>query len=141
MSKIVFDSRADQPDEQSLADVLGDAWPCWEQLDRFLHEHSAGLQVEWKFYGKKHGWQLKAIKQKRSVLYMIPDEGSFRAGLALNGPALDELQQSGLPPALIEEVMEAKAYPEGKPARVVVTSSEEVQIVEQLVQLKLASLN
>lgn len=124
----VFLEKAAPPDAAHLAQALGKANAAWVALVGDLE----GLALEWKFYGAKHGWQLKAVKGKRSILYLVPNEGSFTAALALRPAAVARL---ALP--FRREVEGAKPGPEGHPARVQVKTRGDLQLVKQLVALKL----
>jgi uncharacterized protein DUF3788 len=127
------------PDETALTAVLGKARPHWDALLAYLDEECSGVRREWKFYGAKYGWQLKAARRKGAVLYLVPRRGSFLAALALKGRALEAVRASRLPPALIREIEGAKEYAEGKPARVEVKGKAQVEVVKQLVAFKLAT--
>ena len=100
-----------------------------------------GVIPEWKYYGEKHGWQLKLLARKRAVAYLIPRQGHFTAALALRPAALAAVRSSGLPEALIRAIDAAKPSSEGKPARVDVTGARELAWVKELIGIKLASLS
>jgi hypothetical protein len=132
----VFTDKATRPDRTSLARALGRAGKAWDAISHHLDQDER-LVCAWKFYGEKHGWQWKVEHNKRAILYMVPGEGCFTAALGLKEKAVAALRSSQLPPALVREIEVAKAYAEGRPARVAVTGMGEVEIVKQLVALKL----
>ena len=125
------------PEASELSAALGRSQPLWEALVEGL---PAGLVPEWKFYGAKHGWQLKVLKGKRAVLYLIPHDGYFTAAVALNARALAALGGSGLPPDLVREIEDGPKLPEGKAARIQVTTRAQLAQVRTLLDLKLGSL-
>lgn len=135
-----FDEKIVQPDDALLDQVVGEPKKYWDEVVKFASEQCDQFVSEWKFYGKKQGWQLKLMKKKRALLYMVPHEGSFLAGMALNEFAMQALAGSGLPTEFIEQVENEKTYPEGQPARVEVTSKEHLEIVKKLIEIKLVSL-
>jgi hypothetical protein len=98
-----------------------------------------GVTSEWKFYGQKHGWQLKVMARRRALLYLIPRRGHFVAALALREPAIAALREHGVPEPLVREIEEAKPSPEGRPARVEVRGPGELSLVKQLISTKLAA--
>lgn len=130
-----FLERAPRPDDAALTRALGKARPHWDALVAYLD--AVGATHEWKHYGAKHGWQLKAVKQKAAVLYMIPHERSFLAALALKGKAIELALASDLPRDLIDAIETAKDYAEGRPARVEVQTKAEVAVVMRLLAIKL----
>ena len=128
-----------KPTPARLSRALGRTKKHWDLLEAYVTNHCEGLSCEWKFYSGPHGWTFKVMKKKRAVLYMTPMEGSFTASMALKNEALEGLRASNLPQDLIMEILEAKAYPEGRPARVEVTSQKKIGIVKKLIALKLAN--
>ncbi len=136
MSSVLLD-KATKPDDTSLSKALGKSKPHWDAIiARVVDEHPE-LTREWKFYGAKHGWQLRIARKKAVVLYMIPHQGSFLAALALKEPALAVLRSSGFLAGLVAEIDGAKANVEGRPARIEVTRKGQVDIVLRLLELKL----
>lgn len=126
---------ADPPESKA---PLGKARPAWDALRTFL-EAVPGATSAWKFYGAKHGWQLKVTVSRRALIYLIPRAGNFTAALALRESAIVALRASKLPAQQIHDIEQAKASPEGKPARIVVTGARQLGWVKTLVEIKLAS--
>jgi hypothetical protein len=138
MTRNPFDDKDAKPDGKTLAAALGSTMTSWNAIVNELAERS-GLVQEWKFYGKKYGWQLKVATKKAAVIYMIPHEGSFLAALALPPKAVDAVRTSDLPPDVIREIEAAKTYSEGRPARVEVTGKKQLEVVRRLLAIKLES--
>ncbi len=127
------------PDDAALARLLGAAKRPWDELLRFVDEKCPGAAREWKFYGAKHGWQVRVVARKRALLYLIPREGRFTAAVALRETAIAALRADrAVPAALLRELDAARAAPEGKPARVEVTRRADLALVERLVAAKLS---
>jgi hypothetical protein len=121
-----------------LSRLLGKARKPWDALRAHL-EGLEGVASEWKFYGARHGWQLKVVAQRRALLYLIPREGRFTAALALRADAIAALRSSGVPAKLVREIEAARESPEGKPARVEVSGMRELAVVKTLIAVKLAT--
>ena len=100
----------------------------------------SGAASEWKFYGAKHGWQLKVTMNRRALIYLIPRSGNFTAAVALREPAIAALRASKQFARQIRDTEQAPASPEGKPVRIVVTSARQTGPIKALVQVKLESL-
>lgn len=126
---------ADPPDATAL---LGKARPAWDAIRAFL-DAVPGATSEWKFYGARHGWQLKVTKDRRALIYLIPRSENFTAALALREPAIAALRASKLPAQQIHDIEQAKASSEGKPARIIVTGARQLGWVKALVEIKLQS--
>jgi UDP-N-acetylmuramyl tripeptide synthase len=134
----IFTDGGTPPDDASLAAALGRAKRSWDALLAHLDEAHRDLRRSWRFYGPRHGWQLKVEAKKRAVLYLIPAEGRFTAALALRDAAIAALPALGVPRDLIREIESGKAFPEGRPARVQVTGAAQLAIVRKLIAAKLA---
>ena len=129
--------RNNPPDDATLAQTLGKSKNVWDAIVDHIDKLPNGLVRNWKFYGTKYGWQMKVTDGKRAVLYLIPHEGSFLAALALNDKAVAALRSQRIPSRLLREITTGKAYPEGRPARIEVTSQRDVAVVKKLLGIKL----
>jgi hypothetical protein len=132
-----FDDKSAPPDDAALSKLLGKSKKAWDATLAHVQASVEKVDVGWKFYGSKHGWQIKATRGKKAVLYMIPHAGKFVAATALPRQALEQLEAAGLPDALVAEIRAAKPYAEGTPARVEVTSAKQVTVIKRLLALKL----
>ena len=130
-------ARTNPPNDATLEQALRKTKKVWDTLIDHLDQLPNGLVREWKYYGKKHGWQMKVTDGQRAVLYLIPHEGSFLAALALNDKAVAVLRLQKIPSRLVHEIANGKAYREGRPARIEVTSRSDLTVVKKLLALKL----
>ncbi|MCP3918894.1 MAG: DUF3788 domain-containing protein [bacterium] len=135
--EIVWNERSKKPTGAALARALGKNKKHWDAIDEHVANGCEGLECEWKFYGAKHGWTYKVTRRKKAVLYMIPHGKTFTASMALREKAIEAARGSNLPRELVAEIEAAKAYPEGRPARIEVTSQKKVGIVKKLIAIKL----
>ena len=129
--------RSNPPDDVTLAQTLGKTKNVWNAVVDHIDRLPNGLVRKWKFYGTKYGWQMKVTDGKRAVLYLIPHEGSFLAALALNDQAVAALRSQKIPLPLLREITTAKTYPEGRPARIEVTTKSDLTVVKKLLAIKL----
>jgi len=132
-----FDDKSVPPDDAALSKALGKAKKAWDAALAHLQTGIDGVDVAWKFYGSKHGWQIKATRGNKAVMYLIPHAGKFVAATALPRQAVAALDDAGLPAALVAEIRSARAYAEGTPARVEVTSARQLAVVKRLLALRL----
>lgn len=111
MSEFIFVEKDIQPDNEMLKDALGRSFTHFEKLQD-LTKH---LIQEWKFYGKKYGWQFKVSEKKKAVCYVVPYEKYFLAGMALREADRNLLLDSKLDPQVKEELAKAEKIMEGYP--------------------------
>ena len=134
-----FATKAKRPTKATLERALGRTQRHWDRVLEQTHRDHAGLVDTWMFYGPKSGWILKVAGKKRAVLWMSPRDGGFLASLALRDGAVAALRMTKLPRPFVEEIEGAKAWPEGRPARVRVTNLDHVRWIRTLVGLKLGA--
>ena len=131
-----FTDKRSRPTRATLGRALGRTLRHWDLVLAQTHRDHEGLVDTWRHYGKS-GWILMVVGRKRAVLWMSPRERSFLASLALRDDAVGALRGTSLPPALVAEVEGAKAWPEGRPARVMVTNLDHVRWIRTLVGIQL----
>jgi hypothetical protein len=131
MSSTYFDQKEFAPDESKLKKALGELYSAYEEV----LELSEAFDHEWKYYGKKYGWQLKVVRKGKALLYLIPQEKSFRIGLAVRENEKERLLNSSLPPQTKEELATAKKYPEGYPLRLEIKSKTGMRTVRVLLEV------
>jgi hypothetical protein len=138
MASSAFDQKNSAPDDRRLTEVLRATKAHWDAIVAFAHGKCGALTSEWKFYGKKFGWQMKLSHKKRAMLYLVPREGSFLAAMALGPAAVSKLRSQRLPIRIVRAIEEEKVAPEGRPARVEVHTEDDAEIVMRLLALKTA---
>lgn len=134
----LFDEAGTSPSDEGLREALGAVAPWWDEAVAAALR-VPGVTAAWRFYGAKHGWQLKLAGRRRALAYLIPRQGCFTLGAALQPEAVEAVRRSGLPEALVREIEAAKTCAEGRPARVVVTDPEQGAVALELLALKIAA--
>jgi hypothetical protein len=97
------------PDAGALQSALGDKYP------RYLGvlEAAVDLEQEWKHYGKKYGWKLKAHDGNKALFELTVVEGGFRIGMAVRERELQALRASPVAVAALGELLDAERSKEG----------------------------
>ena len=125
------DRRGAPPDELRLRHVLGEMYGSYQEILSLTPDH----QHEWKYYGKKFGWQLKVMGKAKAFLYLSPLEDSFRVGFAVRDNEREALLNSRLPLKAKQELAAAKKYPEGYPLRFLVRRESDTKPVRLVIQI------
>lgn len=131
-----FMDKSEKPQKDTLLKVLGKTGPLWTQLRNDLEHEYGKLTEDWKFYSKKSGWTLKLLQKKRNLFFMMPQEGYFHITFVFGDKAVSEVEKSDLPKDIIETLVNAKKYMEGRGLTVQVKNSKDVQNVKKLVDIK-----
>lgn len=138
MALSVLDDRSRDPDDAALLGVLGKTKGLWDAILAHLQEHYRGTRCEWEFTSPKYGWILCPKLKKRTILYMIPGEGSFGVSFVLGGKAVAAAEQSTLPEDVLEAIRSARQYAEGRGVRLEVKRKTDAENVRKLVEIKMA---
>jgi hypothetical protein len=125
------------PTDIQLTEALGESYRFWEIL-RDAALKSGKVESEgWHFSGKKFGWSYRISDKKRVLIYFLPRDGFFKVAFVFGEKAIEEVQRSTINPNLIEELIYAKKYAEGKGIRFSVTTKEETMDALEFLRVKL----
>ncbi len=137
MALSALDDKSREPDDGTLADVLGRSKGLWDAVLACLAQEYPGVQNEWGFTGPKYGWSLRPKHNKRTILYLIPQKGSFLAGFVLGERAVAAAEESTLPAHILEAIRSARPYAEGRGIRFEVRRRDEIDIIRELIRIKM----
>ena len=121
---------APRPPETLLSE-LGDSRPVWDQLLSELADHFQLTTYEWK------GESLRVKKKDRTILYMLPSNGTFRVAFVLGDRAVAATRQVSLPPYVVRTITGARRYAEGTGFRLQVSGPEDLPAILALTRIKL----
>jgi hypothetical protein len=80
------------PDPAKLKQALRQLYPAYKEI----RELTEACNHEWKYYGRKIGWQLKAIQKEKALFYLTPLEQSFRISFAVREGKREHLLDSNV---------------------------------------------
>jgi len=138
MALSALDDKAVEPTPAALAKVLGASRESWDHLISRMETSYGPVSLEWSFAGAKYGWTSKLRRKKRTILYLIPQEGSFLVGIVLGDRALGLLRRDEISADVIALIDEAPRYGEGTGFRVPVSSPEDCEDIEMIIEAKMA---
>ena len=138
MSSTLTD-RSLEPDDQILSGTLGASFKSWTEIKNAITEEHGTTREEWKYYGAKSGWVLKLLLKKRNLFFLIPGDKHFTLGFVFGDRAVEAIEKSRLPAAMIREVKDARRYAEGRGLRIDVRNRTPVSHVLKLVDIKVHS--
>jgi hypothetical protein len=114
MESSIFTDKSVQPDNYSLAQVLGENGNFWEAMKQHIRQKHGDVIEQWKFYSAKYGWTLKTLLKKRNLFFFTPLDGYFRIGFVFGDKAVAVIENSDLPGDIINELKNARKYAEGR---------------------------
>jgi hypothetical protein len=126
------------PTAEDLAALLGSASNFWTELQEAIGAEFAPVTERWVYGGAKYGWSCRLERGKKGILYLFPDAGHFRAGMALSDAAREAALGSDLPTAIREGLTAATKAMEGWPVRLAVRNPDDLALVLDLAKITLA---
>jgi hypothetical protein len=126
-------SQADgPPSDAQVRRALGPAVAAWDELLDPARKRTR----EWKRYRTQDPWSARVNEGKRTVLWLVPEEGRLRVAVILGEKAVARGLAGPLSERLKRELREATACPEGRVLRFRMKSASRVRDVERLIDLK-----
>lgn len=139
MALSALDDTSREPSEADLRKALGVSRKRRAQLIQAVADRVGPVDEQWHAAGATYGWSMRLRQQDRTLLYLIPQAGSFLAGIVLGEKAVTAAHAQKLPAAILAAVDAAPRYAEGRGLRLPVKSAADVRAFATLVQLKMAT--
>jgi hypothetical protein len=131
-----FDDKNKQPDDTLLTKALGPTKELWDEFIHHIAREYEPVTLEWGFY---KAWSLRLKSKKRTIVYLIPQIGSFICAYVLGGKATEEARRADLPKAVLKIINEAKVYAEGRGFRLEVKNKQDLETIKRLASIKMAN--
>jgi hypothetical protein len=136
--KDAIGGRPAPPAAPDLVELLGPASDLWAKLQQSIKNGYPPVTERWVYGGAKYGWSCRLERGKKGILYMTPDAGHFRVGLALPDAAREAALAGDLPAQIREELAAATKAMEGWPVRMSVRTADDVAVALKVAEIKLA---
>ena len=137
MSEIAFNDKDEKPDDHLLAEKLGARFKYWVEIKKHIKEEYGSTTEEWKFYGKKYGWQLKTLLKKRNLFFLIPGESYYKIVFIFGDKAVKEIEKSDISDKMKNDVISAKKYAEGRGLSIEVKNRKCISDIKTLINIKI----
>ncbi|MHB9000581.1 MAG: DUF3788 family protein, partial [Thermoanaerobaculia bacterium] len=120
-----------------LATLLGASHPLWSSLMRALGDR---VEPVWKPSKQLPcGWMLLLKQRDRTLVYLKPRDGAFNAAIVFGDRAVAMLEPSGIPATVVAQFEFARRYAEGRSIELAINSQHDIQLLLQLIEIKIAS--
>ena len=137
MSEVLFDNKDLKPNDNLLAEKMGLCYQYWGEIKNYLKKQYGDTTEEWKFYGKKYGWQLKTLLKKRNLFFLIPHQFCCQLVFVFGDKAVQEIENSDISDELKKKVLNAKKYAEGRGLVVEVKDNTSISDIKKLIEIKI----
>jgi len=139
MSMSVFGEKTVIPSEEMLAGALADSMVMWEETRAHVAAICGDESGEWKFYSKKAGWSLVVKSGKRTILYLIPQDGYFKINFVFGEKAAAASMSYDLPKEVTNLIEKATPYTEGRSFMFDVKTQTDADAAKTLIKIKNAN--
>jgi hypothetical protein len=136
MAASIFFDKAIIPHDSMVAEALASTYSLWEELRSFVHESYPDISGEWKYYSKSAGWTFPVKSKKRTLYYFIPKDGYFSISFVFGDKAVAAAESAELPHEIIEAILSATPYMEGRSFAVDVDSPDMLENIKKLLKIK-----
>jgi hypothetical protein len=133
MTQNLFLDKNSPPTPSLVAEALG---PRARYLDELKGHVPGPLAEDWKYYGKTIGWTLKLLLGQRNLCFVVVCKGYFAVSFVFGDKAVRLVEQSRLPPEVVQELVNARRYAEGRGIRLEVKSRRAVEHAKVLLDIK-----
>jgi len=137
MSEIIFIDKSTKPNSNTLAEVLGETINLWNEIKKYISDEYGEFIEEWKYYSKNSGWILKLLRKRRNLFFFIPYKDFFRIAFVFGDRAVSEVDKSDLPNDIKKSLLNARKYAEGRGIQLDIKTSEDIENVKKLLEIKI----
>jgi len=129
-------AKAKSPSEAESRATLGSAYLLWLGILNLLEAMFTPLKRQWKPSSMAFGRICLVQYEKRTLLYLTPDQGKVWVAVILGEHAYNLAMSSSLPTAIKKMFTEARPYAEGRGIRYSANSLRAIPAIAKLVKIK-----
>lgn len=134
-----FVGRTSQPGPKEVEAALGPSAVAWREFVGWIEQEKGVTTEEWKSDAPKYGWSLRLKRKDRTIVYLAPCNGCFRASFVLGDRAMEAARHTHFPQKVAEAIAAAPHYGEGTGVRLMVKKPTDLPPIRMLAEIKLAN--
>ena len=140
MSLSFFCDKYMLPSEEEVSAVLKEVASMWNDVKVHIEKYGR-IKEEWKIYSQKAGWckkiYLMTSKEERNIIFLYPNENCFTCVLVFGEKAVATAVKNELPANILESILSAKQYKEGRSFNVEIRTQEDFEVLKKLIDIKI----
>ena len=137
MAEYLFLDKTAEPNEDQLKEVLLNSYKYWVEIQKEISSKYGEIFPEWKFYTKKTGWTRKTLLKKRNLFFFKPYQNNFELTFVFGEKAVSKIEKSDVSIELVQKLLSAKKYAEGKGLSVKVSKKSDLKNIFKLIDIKI----
>ena len=139
MDQSIFMDKTTPPTLSDLKDKLGETFPLWQNISKYVLSKYPKAIESWNFSGEKYGWSFRMKDTKRAIVYLLPRDKFFKVAFVFGQKATDAILQTEISDAIKVELLAANVYAEGRRIRIDIRKDTILDDIMILVDIKLAN--
>jgi hypothetical protein len=128
------------PSENEVSGILGKSAVMWNEVKQYIEKFGL-VREEWKIYSQKAGWCKKLLlisgKEERNIIFLYPNIEYFTGVLVFGEKAVSVAVNSELPENILDSILNARAYREGRSLNIEIRESQDFEILKKLIDIKI----
>ncbi len=128
------------PSENEVSGILGKSAVMWNEVKQYIEKFGL-VREEWKIYSQKAGWCKKLLlisgKEERNIIFIYPNIEYFTGVLVFGEKAVSVAVNSELPENILDSILNARAYREGRSLNIEIRESQDFEILKKLIDIKI----
>lgn len=125
-----------EPTREFLSQVLGEKEAWWIQIRAYAMDEYPGITEIWRYYNDGKQWLYRLMRKKKTICWMAVMAGTFRVTFYFGQKAESLIQASDLPDNVKQGFLDGPSYGKIKAISVKMEERSDVELVLQLVDLK-----
>lgn len=139
MPKSIFDTKAIEPNTDSIRSALGPRAELWDALMQLLIHEAGDRRGAWAYYKKSTGWLLRVQRKKLTICTVLPTPDDFTVVFLLPERAVAAAREETLPPATLAAMDGASVSRFGHAFNLVVREEADLDGLATLARIKVVT--
>lgn len=127
-----------EPSWEFLREVLGEKYNWWMEIRDHVTGTYPHITEVWKYYNDGKQWLYRLMQKKNTIFWLAVMVDSYRITFYFPKKAEGVISSSDLPEKVKSDFLTARSYGQIRPISQRMESASDVELVTQLVALKLA---
>jgi len=124
------------PSWEFLSRLLGEKLTWWMQIRAYAMDNYPDVTDVWRYYNDGKQWLYRILKKKNTICWMTVVDDTFKVTFYFGQKAIPVIMASALPEKVKEEFLSNPPFGKIKYISVRMASLADVELVLQLVDLK-----
>lgn len=132
----VFTDPSVEPSIELLSEVLGEKLTWWMHIRAYAIDNYPHVTEVWRYYNDGKQWLYRMLQKKNTIFWMTVVVDTFKVTFYFGQKAIPVIMESTLPEEVKQEFLTNPSFGKIKYISVRMADTSDVELVLQLVDLK-----